>query len=230
MDTPAVVSSTVAARPTEVPVSGRVGRRRNPDIDEKSLQAALHVYVDRGWEGFTFDAVAREAGVGKPALYRRWESPAHLLIDAFGKLNLPSPRDCGSLRSDLLDYGNQYVEWYSHRERAYISMRLTLDRWNDDHLAELFDRYVRKPRIAAAIQMSEAAVARGEIQTAVTARTAIELLLGSMLSHFTQTAESRYATFLTTFPVYVEDVVQIIVAGIQATSPIARAAENPDLR
>jgi AcrR family transcriptional regulator len=194
--------------------AAKVGRRRNPAIDKLALSAALNVYGSLGWDGFTFDAVARQANVGKPALYRRWTSPAHLLIDAFGTLQLPTARDCGSLRADLIDYGHQFVQWYSTREYAFIAVRLMLDKWRVDELAELYEQYVRKPRILAARQMADTAIARGEIRSNVEARTAIELLLGSMTSHFTQTRKDRYSKLLDTFPAYVETVVNIILDGI----------------
>jgi AcrR family transcriptional regulator len=202
----------------------RSGRRRDPKIDELAIDAALRVYVLKGWDGFTFEAVAREAGVGKPALYRRWNSPAHLLIDAFGKLDLPIPRNCGSLRADLLDYGNQFIDWYSTRERAFISTRLTVDRWRDATLAALYDQYVRQPRIAAARAMAELAIQRGEIDSAVDARTAIELLLGAMNSTFTQTRQERLTRLIDTFPAYVETLVDIIIEGIAARGNKRKAA------
>ena len=182
------------------------------------MDAALKIYVLKGWDGFTFEAIAREAGVGKPALYRRWSSPAHLLIDAFGQLDLPTPRNCGSLRADLLDYGNQFIAWYSTPERAFIGSRLTVDRWRDSTLAALYDQYVRRPRIAAARAMTDLAIARGEIDSAVDARTAIELLLGAMSSHFTQTRQERLTRLIDTFPAYVETLVDIIIEGITARS------------
>jgi AcrR family transcriptional regulator len=205
----------------------KLGRKRNPAIDERALTAAIRVYVFKGWDGFNFDAVAREAGVGKPALYRRWTGPAHLLIDAFGRLELPTPRNCGSLRADLLDYGHQFVQWYSTREHAFIAARLAVDRWDDDDLSALYDEYVRGPRIRAARNMAEMAIRRGEIRSGVEARTAIELLLGSMNSHFTQTRKEQYSRLLATFPDYVETVVDIILRGINASSPEREVLSAP---
>jgi AcrR family transcriptional regulator len=197
----------------------RSGRRRNPAIDDLALTAALQVYVFKGWRGFSFDAVAREAGVGKPAIYRRWDSPAHLLIDAFARLDLPTARDCGSLRADLLDYGQQFVEWYRVREHAFIASRLSVDRWDDDGLAALYDQYIRSPRIRAARRMADLAIERGEIRSGVDVRIAIELLLGSMNSHFSQTRKAQYEVLLETFPEYVERIVDIIIGGLQAPLP-----------
>ena len=47
------------------------------------VAAALAVYAEAGWSGFSFDAVARRAGVGKAPLYLRWASKEDLLLAAF---------------------------------------------------------------------------------------------------------------------------------------------------
>ncbi len=64
----------------ELPV-GR-GRRRSSDIDIKALAAARELLVEQGWDATTMVAIAERAGVGKPALYRRWPSRAHLVFEA----------------------------------------------------------------------------------------------------------------------------------------------------
>lgn len=58
------------------------GRRRSSDIDVKALAAARELLVEQGWEATTMVAIAERAGVGKPALYRRWPSRAHLVFEA----------------------------------------------------------------------------------------------------------------------------------------------------
>lgn len=58
------------------------GRRRSTDIDIKALAAARELLTEQGWEATTMVAIADRAGVGKPALYRRWPSRAHLVFEA----------------------------------------------------------------------------------------------------------------------------------------------------
>lgn len=58
------------------------GRRRSSDIDTKALAAARELLVEQGWDATTMVAIAERAGVGKPALYRRWPSRAHLVFEA----------------------------------------------------------------------------------------------------------------------------------------------------
>jgi AcrR family transcriptional regulator len=65
------------------------GRTADPTIEPRALQAALIVFGETGWAGFTFDAVARVSKVGKAALYRRWTDKADLIVTAI--LNLLPP-------------------------------------------------------------------------------------------------------------------------------------------
>ncbi|SKR23493.1 transcriptional regulator TetR [Mycobacteroides abscessus subsp. abscessus] len=75
---------------TEESSLGR-GRRRSSDIDVKALAAARELLVEQGWEATTMVAIADRASVGKPALYRRWPSRAHLVFEAVFGWTAPTP-------------------------------------------------------------------------------------------------------------------------------------------
>ena len=57
----------------------RLGPERNPEIDVAVLAAARRLVVERGYAGASIEAIAAAAGVGRPAIYRRWPSKAHLM-------------------------------------------------------------------------------------------------------------------------------------------------------
>ncbi|ALR10294.1 TetR family transcriptional regulator [Mycobacteroides saopaulense] len=73
------------------PASRLRGRRRSSGIDVKALAAARELLVEQGWEATTMVAIAERAGVGKPALYRRWPSRAHLVFEAVFGWTAPTP-------------------------------------------------------------------------------------------------------------------------------------------
>jgi AcrR family transcriptional regulator len=84
------------------PKAQRRGRPKDPHIEDKVLRAAAQLYGRLGWAGFSFDAVAREAGVGKSTLYARWRRASDLLsylIDA--RWQALETIDTGRLESDL---------------------------------------------------------------------------------------------------------------------------------
>ena len=58
------------------------GRPRDPGIDDAALAAARELLAEVGWEQTTMVAIAERAGVGKPALYRRWPSKTQLIFEA----------------------------------------------------------------------------------------------------------------------------------------------------
>jgi AcrR family transcriptional regulator len=95
-----------AAPPPADPCGGtdrRPGRPRDARADAAILDAAVGVLAEQGVTGFTVDAVAARAGVGKATVYRRWPSRASLLLDTAHQMGLvPTAVDTGSLRDDLL--------------------------------------------------------------------------------------------------------------------------------
>lgn len=70
----------------------RRGRPRSAAIDEAALSAARELLAEVGWDQTTMVAIAERAGVGKPALYRRWPSKTHLVFEAvFGWVDEATP-------------------------------------------------------------------------------------------------------------------------------------------
>ncbi|WP_305093099.1 TetR/AcrR family transcriptional regulator [Prescottella sp. R16] len=66
----------------KIPAQHRLGPQRNPAIDDAVLQATRELLIENGYAGTSIDAIATRAGVGRPAIYRRWPSKAHVVHDA----------------------------------------------------------------------------------------------------------------------------------------------------
>ncbi|MCO5967747.1 TetR/AcrR family transcriptional regulator [Actinoallomurus soli] len=66
---------------TEAPKKQR-GRPRDPLIEEAILRAARRRLAIDGYSRMTVGAVAADAGVTRPTVYRRWESKHDLVVDA----------------------------------------------------------------------------------------------------------------------------------------------------
>lgn len=58
------------------------GRPRDPKVDAVILRAALELFIERGIEGTSIEQVAKNAGVGKLTIYRRWSSKEGLIAQA----------------------------------------------------------------------------------------------------------------------------------------------------
>jgi AcrR family transcriptional regulator len=198
--------------------SPSAGRKRDPEIEPRVYDAAIRVYARDGWAGFSFEAIARAARVGKPALYRRWANREELLVAALHTADFPTARDCGSVRADLLDYAHQWVEWYRHPERAVATRRIMYDGQASPALLELNRDMIVKPRTYAARGITRRAIKRGEIASTVHSSTIVDLLVGALSTHWEMTPESGRARLQETFAGFAEQLVDIILAGVAATS------------
>lgn len=78
------------------------GRPREERVEPAVLDAVVALITERGMDGLTMDAVARRAGVSKPAIYRRWPTKQDLIIAAaasrVGPLTVP---DLGDFRAEM---------------------------------------------------------------------------------------------------------------------------------
>lgn len=60
----------------------RPGRPRDPQLEERALEATLQVFGEKGWTGFTIEEVSARARVGKSSIYLRWKDKETLLAAA----------------------------------------------------------------------------------------------------------------------------------------------------
>lgn len=161
----------------------RRGRPRDADMEARVFDAVLEVYWETSWRGFTFDAVARRARVGRAALYRRWTSKEDLLVAALeARSPLPAPIDTGSVRGDLVELSDQLAQGYAELA-GLVSIRVTLDAMvNPDLLAHLTDT-LNQSRLVTTRAIVSRAVDRGELPPTTSTTLLLELVTGAVLSH-----------------------------------------------
>jgi AcrR family transcriptional regulator len=159
------------------------GRPRDPLMEPRVFNAALEVYSQRGWSGFTLDAVARTAGVGNAAIYRRWTSKAELLTQAVEAYALIlEDIDTGSSREDLLALARHFLLGYQVHG-GIAGLRMVLDARTHPELARLFEVTREGQRKAIALKVVRRAAARGDLLPTHTPGTALEILAGATLVH-----------------------------------------------
>ena len=81
----------------------RVGRPRDPHVDQAILSAALDLLIEEGFPRLSIEGVAARAGVGKATIYRRWDSKTALVVDAIKEqlaYGIEFP-DTGDFRADV---------------------------------------------------------------------------------------------------------------------------------
>jgi AcrR family transcriptional regulator len=104
-----------------------VPRRRNPDLEEKILDAAQKLWKKGGEDALTMRAVAKEAGTNTPSVYRRFRHRDDILRGLVGRIRLQVAAKLESAHSAeqacerYLDYAlrhpREYELFYQHNFR-----------------------------------------------------------------------------------------------------------------
>lgn len=155
------------------------GRPRNPEFEARILAAAAQVYGANGWAGFSLDAVARAAGVGKSTIYARWASGEDLLCAMIeGRWQDVARIDTGTLRGDLIAFGalvlNRYVE-----TGGGVARHMRRDLAGQPELAARIGP-VLGALTAQAIAILRRGRARGQLREGVSTALASDMLLAAM--------------------------------------------------
>jgi AcrR family transcriptional regulator len=159
------------------------GRPRDPMIEPRMYDAALTVYAERGWYGFSLEAVGRQAGVGQGAMYRRWSSKAELLAEAIdSRAPVFEPIDSGDSREELTALARFFVANY-RASMGVIGLRMVLDTRTNPELAEQFERQLKGARAVEARGVVRRAFDRGDLRQPTTIDLVLEIVTGTTLSH-----------------------------------------------
>ncbi|MBF6173584.1 TetR/AcrR family transcriptional regulator [Nocardia blacklockiae] len=143
-------------------------RTRDARLDDAILTAAVDVLSEVGYQRLTMGAVAAAAGVHRPAVYRRWPSKRHLVVDAVAdRLGVTPTPDTGDLRRDLVAGMTTLVRALSGTTLGRALPALVADLASDAELAADFRRRVFDPRRETTAAALRSAIERGEIDPGV---------------------------------------------------------------
>jgi AcrR family transcriptional regulator len=133
-----------------------------------------------GYGRLSIDAVAKRAGVGKAAVYRRWRSKQDLtvaLVAKFAVAAIDVP-DTGTLVGDLRQYLDNGVAALMHPLARTIIPDLLAEATRTPELAAPLTESLRGPRRAKAAELFERAIGRGELPAGTDVDLAMDLLAG----------------------------------------------------
>lgn len=140
------------------------GRPPDPAVGPAVLAAVVELVAERGYEGTTLDAVAARAGVGKPAIYRRWPGGKQEVVAAAVaamRQSMTPPVDTGTLRGDLLLLAESAIAGVA--QCAHLAAGLTQRLRESPELAQLFRETVVAEDRARFMEILQRAAARGEL-------------------------------------------------------------------
>jgi AcrR family transcriptional regulator len=158
------------------------GRPADASIERRVLTAALTVYGEVGWAGFTIDAVARRAPVGKAALYRRWPSKEDLLLAALDRLaEVPeepiNPNDLGACLTGIAD---AVIAMYVG-PKAMVLPRVLIEAGQyPPHFDEMVQKIVQA-RFTWGRCIVAAALDRGELPPGTSPDLIVDAIMGGVL-------------------------------------------------
>jgi AcrR family transcriptional regulator len=156
------------------------GRPRDPRLDDALLDAGLDVIMERGYHSATLTEIARRAGVGTPAIYRRWPTKAKLAIEIVVRVSEPEPiPDTGSIRDDLVAFVALRLRTWSTPFFRKLVVPLLMEGSAEESLGvNVGNRFVEyRKALAARILRS---VQTGELRTDTDPNRLLDLLMGTV--------------------------------------------------
>lgn len=190
------------------------GRPRDPELEGRVFDAVMQIYAHGGWSALTFEAVARESGVGKSSLYRRWDSQQTLLHAAMKARWLPVHNiDTGSLHSDLRALAQMI---FDNRTGDYANMsnRLLIDAARFPELREVSSPYMEETVLQARAIIRRAAV-RGEVPSSLNHGLLMDLVVGAVNNHVLTTPPKLRKEMQRKAPSFLDELVKIVLRGVE---------------
>ncbi|MFZ3557888.1 TetR/AcrR family transcriptional regulator [Streptomyces sp. BH055] len=170
--------------------SSKPTRRRAPagaavlreDVTEAIRAAVFEELASAGYARMSIEGIARRAGVGKTAVYRRWKSKLHLVLDlvsAIAVQGLPTP-DTGSLEADLRLLYEVTSRALRHPVAGQIIPDLQAEAARNPEIAEALQKALREGQHGVASGIVRAAVERGELRSGLDEELALDLISGPL--------------------------------------------------
>jgi AcrR family transcriptional regulator len=145
-----------------------------------------------GYGRMSMEGIARRAGVGKAAVYRRWRSKLPLVLDvvsAVAAQGLPVP-DTGSLHGDVRALLGVGARALGHPAAAQILPDLLAEAARSPELAEALRGSLREARSGVVGAVLRQAAARGELPAETDPGLAFDVLAGPLYWHVAVMADT----------------------------------------
>ncbi|WUO31838.1 TetR/AcrR family transcriptional regulator [Streptomyces sp. NBC_00286] len=170
--------------------SAQQPRRRAPagaavlreDVTEAIRSAVFEELAAVGYARMSIEGIARRAGVGKTAVYRRWRSKLHLVLDqvsAIAVQGLPAP-DTGTLEGDLRLLYEVTSRALRHPVASQIIPDLQAEAARNPEIAEAMQKALREGQEGVASGIVAAAEQRGEVRMGIDDELALDLISGPL--------------------------------------------------
>ncbi|MEU0873544.1 TetR/AcrR family transcriptional regulator [Nocardia brasiliensis] len=149
-----------------------------PEITKSITEAVLDELAEQGFARMSMEAVAKRAGVGKSALYRRWPSKLEMALAVLAEFSVSraTVADTGSLRGDLRETLDGLLEWLTHPRFSRILPDLVAETARNPELAEFVDTMIGTPRRTRGAELLRRAIDRGELPADLNIELALDVV------------------------------------------------------
>ncbi|MEU8195133.1 TetR/AcrR family transcriptional regulator [Microbispora amethystogenes] len=142
------------------------GRPRDAALDQRITAVVLEVLAESGYEGMSFEEVARRCQTSKASLYRRWGSKREMVIAAVkagpAQRGAGEPIATGSLRGDVLSLCRR-LDQTMRAADSRTAMLLLQAGLEDPDLCDAIENAIGPTGARLPRQVIDAAIARGEL-------------------------------------------------------------------
>ena len=180
------------------------------------LGAAIDLLAERGYSGFSVEAVVGRTGVAKTTLYRHWPTRDDLLAAAIGQLagagQLP---DTGSVRQDLLEFFARRVQAAHTRQWERCMPALVEAAARHPELATVVARLTAKA-LSQVETLLRRGIERGEIRPGINPQLAASVLMGPLVFRRLLLQEAPTSQRVST-------VIDLVMQGISRPEPTDRS-------
>jgi AcrR family transcriptional regulator len=159
-----------------------LGRPRDPAVDRAIIAAATQVLAEAGFQAMSMEAVAQRAGVGKPAIYRRWASKQDLVLAVLERfadpLEMPTK---GTARQRLTAFMQAWCRGMQDERAARLSSALLGEAYRNRVLGEAVRKAFIDSRRQKVLAVLCEGAEQGELRPGVDLELAVDVLLGPLL-------------------------------------------------
>ncbi len=152
------------------------------EITTAIREAVVQELAAGGYGRLSIEAVARRAGVGKTAVYRRWSSKLDMVLEVVSDVaiqRLPMP-DTGSLRGDLEFVLRIAARALRHPLASQIIPDLLAEAARNPQIAESLQEALRVNQRDVGGRLIGRAIERGELPPGTDPEAAVDLIVGPL--------------------------------------------------
>lgn len=157
------------------------GRPRNPRTEQAITEAARRLLARDGYDQVSIEAIAREADVSRPTVYRRWPSKAHLVFDAvFGAAEGGDAlASSGDFEADLRRFVTGVFDFWRSPEVAAAALGILADRHRDPDLFIRTQQLLDEETRTAFGELVRAGIEQGALDDGVDVEIVYDALVGT---------------------------------------------------